>query len=457
MSKGMFKPAWTKLIICCIALMGCYIYLNLAKWRDRGVIVSDSISYYAYLPATFMYHDLSLDFRDKPTCPSDVALWPEKAPNGKKVIKTSMGMAIFYAPLFFLARCYAFVSQEQMSGYSTHDHLLVGFTAILYVFLGLLVLRRILIRYFSERLTCSVILILSLGTNLFYYFTVDTMSAHAVGFFLINVFVYYTIRWHEAQKIKYAILLGLCLGFLTLVRPTNILAAFLFILFQVYNRDTLFAKFSLLKKNAGMLCLIPLLTILVFLPQLLYWKMQTGRYFFNSYVGEVFFFSKPHIIEGLVGFRKGWLIYTPLMMLFFAGIFFMRQQLRDWFIPCGIFFIIITWVMFSWWCWWYGGSFGARVYVDFYGLFALAIATFIQVVYAKGVTFWKKSLFVFCSVCILLNIMQSNQAKSNIIHYDSMTWAKYCTDFFWFGTELDHNANLLQHPDYEKAKRCGEE
>jgi hypothetical protein len=452
-----FKPVYTILFICCITLAGTYVYLNLAKWRDKGVIVSDSVSYYTYLPAVFIYHDLSLDFRENPSCPPDVDIRPEKAPNGKKVIKTSMGMAFFYAPLFGIARLYAFIAHTSGSGYTVYDHLIVGFSSILYLFLGLLVLRKILIRYFSEQITCIVILILCLGTNLFFYFTVDTLLAHVPGFLLMNLFVYYTILWHETPRLKYMVILGLCLGFLTLVRPTNILAILLFGLYGVFNTDSLKEKCRLLWNRKAMLLLLPILTFLVFLPQMLYWHMQTGSYLFNSYVGEGFFFSKPHIIPALIGFRKGWLIYTPLMILFFAGLLFVCTKLRVWFFPLLVFYGCITWVMFSWWCWWYGGSFGSRVYIDFYGVFALAIAALVQAVGSVKRKVWKYGLTLFCIAGILLNLMQTFQAKDNIIHYDSMTWEKYRTDFFWFGEELNHNSQLLIHPDYDKAKREGRE
>jgi len=451
-----FKSRASLIFIFCIVFIGGYTYLNLAKWRIRGVIVADSISYYAYLPAVFVYHDLSLGFLDKPDCPKEVEMWPEKTADGKKIIKTSMGMALFYAPLFFIAQAYAHLTHTSVSGYSPESQLIVGFCALLYLFLGLLILRKILLRYFTERITLWALMVLCLATNLLFYFTVDTMSAHIIGFFLVNVFIWYTLRWQDNPKTRYVLALGLCLGLLTLVRPTNILVVLIFLFYTVKDRTTFKTRIRLLLSHARVLWLIPALTILVFLPQLLYWHMQTGHYFFNSYVGEGFFFNKPHIMEGLFGFRKGWFVYTPAMLLFAAGLFFMRDALSVWRLPILLFFVIITWVLFSWWCWWYGGSFGARVYIDFYALFALPIAAVLQAVYNSGRKKMTIALITLCTVFALLNGMQSYQAKANIIHYDSMTWEKYRTDFFWMGRELDHHKELLRAPDYEKAKREGE-
>jgi hypothetical protein len=423
-----------------VLIVSFYCYFNNGKAIEHNVIRNDAISYYAYLPAAFIYHDLSLNFVEAPGCAKDVVVWPQRLPNGKKVIKTSMGLAVFYSPLFFMAHGCALLFHLEANGYSTIYQLFVGFTAVLYLFLGLLYLRKILLLYFDEQVTACTILLLTLATNMLYYITVETVSTHIVDFFLITTFVYYTLKWHEQQRLKYVIALGVVLGFLTLVRPTNVLASLLFLGYGVYDLKSLGIKMALLFRHALTLWLIPALTFVLFVPQLLYWHAYAGEYVFNSYVGERFYFNHPHILKALFGFRKGWLVYTPVMCLFFVGLFFMKGKLKQLQLPIVVFFM-----------------YGQRAYIDFYGVFAIPIAALIAASLKSHRLIYRRALFTFMALLLLLNITQDYQCKRNIIHYDSMTAAKYKAVFLRFGEQTTQSDYLLQPPDYEKARHGEEE
>lgn len=445
------KLSFSLICVYCIVFIGIICFLNIAKWQKDNVIKADAVSYYAYLPATFIYHDLSLSFLNGANCPKGGVMWPIQAPNGKNVIKTTMGMAFFYSPLFLSAHACAKILNMDANGYSPIYLLFIGYTAALYLFLGLLFLRKILLRYFSEKVTVLTIVIITLATNMLCYFTIDTVNAHIVNFFLMNSFLFFTIKWHEHPKIKYLFALGFTLGLLTLTRPTNSLAILIFFFYGIYDFNSLKEKTALFRKEFFTLLLIPFLVCLVFVPQLLYWKMQTDHYLFNSYIGEQFYFLKPHIIKGLLGFRKGWLVYTPIMILFFVGLFFLKNELKKWSFAVPLFFVFITYILFSWWCWWYGGSFGVRAYIDFYGLFALPIAAVLNATLnAKKKLNYYLLLFA-CSLLLVLNCIQTYQFKRNIIHYDSMTKEKYWAVFLRFGKATDDSDYLLKAPDYAKA------
>jgi hypothetical protein len=185
------------------------------------------------------------------------------------------------------------------------------------------------------------------------------------------------------------------------------------------------------------------------LPQLLYWHYATGHFFFNSYVEEGFYFSEPHVIKALFGFRKGWLIYTPIMLLSLIGIWLIYKTKKSYFYSILIFTSIYIYVAFSWWCWWYGGSYGQRVMIDIYPILALPLAAFLHWV-SDLKKFPKKIWIIAISALTLLNLFQTTQAKFNIIHYDSMTFDSYVKAF---GVMTNNNEikKLLQKPDYENA------
>ena len=69
--------------ICIIALVVLKIDFTFKYWNNpRLVIEYDVKSYYAYLPATFIYKDLSLKFTDTNPEKFKSIFWPVETPEG---------------------------------------------------------------------------------------------------------------------------------------------------------------------------------------------------------------------------------------------------------------------------------------------------------------------------------------------------------------------------------------
>ena len=96
-----------KIVIFFIITLMCINMLNVKLWKERELLYWDVVSYYAYLPATFIYKDLSLKFIDNYSGEHEFVFWPSTAPNGNYVIKTSMGLSYLYAPWFFIGHLIA--------------------------------------------------------------------------------------------------------------------------------------------------------------------------------------------------------------------------------------------------------------------------------------------------------------------------------------------------------------
>ena len=119
-------------------MMGSFCYLK--KWKAAetpGKIINwDVTSYYSYLPATFIYGDLTLEFLKK---------YPEKkfeehhqffyqiAPNGNRVCKFTMGMAILYSPFFFLAHGCAHLFNYIADGFSLPYEFFLNLSCLFYL------------------------------------------------------------------------------------------------------------------------------------------------------------------------------------------------------------------------------------------------------------------------------------------------------------------------------------
>ncbi|MGE5437094.1 MAG: hypothetical protein ACM3O3_07685 [Syntrophothermus sp.] len=426
-------------------LISINITIDVAKWKDKRIIESDVISYYAYLPATFIYHDYTLQFLNHYDGPHKFTIWPKDAPNGGKVIMTSMGMSFLYAPFFFAADYYAMDSKYDAGGYSEPYHLAINICALCYFIIGLFFLCKLLLNFFNPFVSALVILITTAGSNLFYYATYEPGLSHVFSFSLITMFIWYTIKWYEKQKPIYTILLGILIGLISLIRPTNIIVALFFILYDIKSWNDAKNRIMFFLSKFNHIALILTLCFFIWLPQFLYWKSITGSFLYYSYGSDSnFFFNNPQIFNGFFSYRNGWLIYSPAMIFSVLGMFFLWKKQRALQIPLVFTFLIFIYVIFSWWCWWYGGSFGSRSMIDIYGLLALSTGTFFTYINSLKFKLLKFPVFILSLLLTVAGVHHINKRRHFSIHYDSMT-----KEAFW-----DNYLNKQPSPTFESKLRA---
>lgn len=447
-----FKKIRSIHILIGVMLLLTFVVLKSRPWQhagEHGKLISwDITSYYGYLPATFIENDLELEFIEgnEAYYHNQMMYWPETAPNGGKVIKTTMGLSYLYAPFFFIADMID--EDDSMNrGFSETFEFWLTLSSLFYSILGAIFLRLFLLRHFSDNIVSATLISVYLGTNLYYYITVEPLMPHAYNFFLFSLFIFLTDRWHANPKVINSVLLGATLGLIILIRPVNGIIFLFFITYHLNSLKEFKVRMKLFYSRIGTIALIGLFAFLMILPQLLYWHKITGHFIFNSYPGENFFFGNPHILDGLFSYRKGWLLYTPLMTFAIIGIWFNvknRTSTLLVIIPC-------LYLMFSWWNWWYGGSFGCRPIIDFYPILSIGLAAFLQRAWNSGN--WSKitSLIVF-GILITYNQFQTLQKKSDAIHWDSMTKAAYWHNFLHRYPQPGFEEKL-QSPDVEAAKK----
>jgi len=445
------KIGWSKAAIWLIFLVWTITIFNQKRWEGQQVIHWDIVSYYSYLPATFIYNDLSFSFVDKLPEGFTGRIWVEKTPENRYVQKMTMGLSFLYFPFFVMGHLYALFGGYPTTGYSLPYELFLSLSSLFYATLALFFLRKVLLNYFTEKLSAFALIAIALGTNLYYYVSSEGAMSHAHSFFLFAVFIWLSISWHKKSTFKNSIFLGLTAGLITLIRPVNISVVLFFIFYEVENWRTFEGKISLFIRHWKKLLLLIIAAALVLLPQLIYWKYATGSWLYYSYNDEGFFFAKPQIINGLFSYRKGWLLYTPLMIFALLGLFFLKRELKKYRLAISIFMLANVYVIFSWWTWWYGGSFGARPMIESYAFLSIPLTAFLKEAFSKKM--YKKLIISLLVVFfIVLNQFQSMQYRRTIIHWDSMTKEAYWAVFFRQHFPPNYN-KLIKAPDYEKAKR----
>ncbi|MFH1118858.1 MAG: hypothetical protein V1775_03490 [Bacteroidota bacterium] len=397
-------------------------------WNDPIRLIKDDVQYYyIYAVSAVVYHDIKFD-RVYSKLPGYAKrdLWlPAHEDTGKHYSKMSMGLSMIYAPFTALAH-YVLVplTGADPNGYSPPYKIGLLISAMAFLLLGLWQLRKLLLEHFSETITALTLLIIVPGTNLTWYISSEATMSHVYSFALVIVMYRLIQKWFLAPSTGNTILLGLVFGLIVLIRPTNIMFLVLF-----FATDKIQGRMQFLFRNYGKIVLMMVMFLLVWAPQFAFWKYVSGNWFLYTYGRENFFWNNPQIISSMFSFRKGWLVYTPLMLLTFVGLIFLWKQYRPVFWHVLTVLILLIYINSSWWCWWFGGSYGNRAYIDGYGIFALAVGSSLTAVAALRNKILSFSVILILATFICLNLFQTWQYRRGLMHYVGMTREIYCMHF----------------------------
>ena len=413
-------------------------------------ITFDVISYHAYTPAVFIKKDISLKFfkENRQDYTDKGMYWANIAPNGNAVIKTTYGLSLMNLP--FTVWPLLFYTPPNLTGYELPFSMAICTATLFYAIMSVVLVIRLLKQlHFSNRAIAGSIYVLTIGTNFIVYSSICVGVAHIYDFFLLIAMLNLITSWHQKKALWQCFLIGLVFGMLILNRPTNIIFSFAILFFGNTFYATKNQFFSW--QNMFQLLLMAIMAFIVILPQLLYWKFTSGHYIFNSYIGENFFFNKPHIIDYLFGFRKGWFIYSPLILIAFYGLFIHKSK-NPFFIVTLICVPLLVFINSSWWCWWFGGGYSARAMIETYPLLVIGMAAFFEhfLTLKKKLTIWLTAFF------ILFNIKCVDLYRANIIHYDSMNFKTFVYTTFKINfshQEKNYLKTIYSYPDYEAAKK----
>ncbi|MGB0177489.1 MAG: hypothetical protein ACPF9D_10005 [Owenweeksia sp.] len=401
--------------------------------------------YYSYLPATFIYDDLKIQNEETLQAWQQAGqFYMNEDKQGNRFVKMTCGLAYLYSPFFFLAHGYASFSDSfPADGFSLPYRVGLLASTAFFTLLGLWFLRKVLLRFFSDGAVAITLAVTYLGTNLLYYSIKEPMS-HAYNFFLVSLILYLFFRYLDKASLLKALLIGAFSGLLILIRPTDILILIFPLILFIRQEGTQF------RSHLPAVVAALIAGILVLLPQLFYWHYMTGKWVMYSYNDERFFFTDPEILKGLFSYRKGWVIYSPALIFAGLGFGFLWFKDRLLTLATGLTFFMALWVTFSWWCWWYGGGFGARPMIDFLPFLGFAFAAvFEKLNIAPRLV--KVPVYVVLFALCFFSVFYTKQYKSSIIHYDSMS-----RELFWKQFMIDHYIQdyeqYLDHPDYDSAK-----
>jgi len=427
---------------------------DIVKWDGYG--------YYAYLPAIFVYGDVEAyafaeDHFENYEVSNEIYQLME-VDNGSRFPIYNIGMAVVWTPGFLLAHGVVKATGiTPADGMSFPYQLSLVLTSLLVIFLGFFYLRRFLLDFYPDRVVALVLFGIGLATNLFYYTTEGPDVTHMYLFSGYAIFLYAFGRLNDSSdsdQRKWIIRCGLLAGLMCLIRSSEIVLFAIPAFYGLKNWTTLQRNFWRTLPIFG-------IALAVFSLQLIYYKVGTGSWFQDGYAGLSFDWLSPHLYEGFIGYRRGWLVYTPLMAFALVGIFWLP---KSWRLPFIIFLIGNSYILFSWHIWWYGNTFGSRPVVQSYALLAFPLAALVAWVLGadagaeqgwRSKVKWPKYLVMGLVLAFTtLNLFQHWQYNQRILPLDFVN-----KTYYWqvFGkTELDRKDYVYRDTNEKLPNRSFE-
>ncbi len=413
----------------CVAVLTYTAFFFYPKWEKSGseaTLSWDVCGYYYYLPAIFIYKDLKnvafhsdLDKKYQYQGGDFYAALPLNTLNpgveGKTpplgageqghvlVMKYTSGMAIMYAPAFFTAHLLAKPLGYEADGFSKPYQMALGIWSLLWSFVGLWFLRKVLLKVgFNDKSVGFTLILYVLATHYLNYAAIDSAMTHSYIFTLYAILLWLILKFEETPSVKKAIGMGVCIGLAALARPTELIVVLIPILWSISNFDGMKRRFAFLEKHLSMVFITAAVAFLIGFIQLIYWKYTTGHFIYNSYGPEdKMEWLHTHIIDGLFSARKGWLVYTPAMLFSLIGFVFLYKKRREYFWTIGIFTLLFIYVSFAHNIWWYGGGLGQRQMIQIYPMLAFPLAAFFDKILQNKI--WHIIVSISMLVGIYLN------------------------------------------------------
>lgn len=242
--------------------------------------------------------------------------------------KYSIGPALFWMPTYLLAK----------------NELSVGFSSVFYAITGLVLLYRLLITTFTQRISLATILLVAFTTNLLFYGSIDPANSHALSFFTVILFLSFLFA---RKKSWFAI--GVSLGLVGTVRPQDLIVGIL-------ARSIKWRPFL-----AGLFA--------GFFPQMVSWFFIFGSPVALPYLGrgEGFSPSLTNVFGVLFAPTNGLFLWTPTVMLGCIGLMWYHKRFA-------LVFIIELLIVASWSTWWQGESYSGRMFVGMLPIIAFGVA-----------------------------------------------------------------------------------
>jgi hypothetical protein len=380
-------------------------------------IRSDGLGYYVYYPAIMIYGDITMarlvvDILGEHAGHHGLRPYGD---DGAYLNKYPVGVGLLGTPFYLVA--HGTIELLGLSNSPMHWHYQVAnmASAIFWFCCGTACLLKLLRAHFSQAVSWAVLLICVYGTSVFHYTTYDASFSHVYSYAFVCFLLWLLYGATCSTSLRRHALVGLILGVLTIIRPTNAV-------FALFYVERLFADRCAEHATAPLPARLIVSGLAASLPiciQLGYWYAVTGNPVVWSYGdAEGFNFAAPELSNFLFSVRKGLFFWAPVLAVCLLG-FFVLVRRHTGYTVAGIAVIaILTYVCASWHHWPFGGSFGTRVFVEVVPVLALPLAALIATDFGRVANIFLRTGLIAGTVWTM--VMMAGYWR-NIVPFDHAT------------------------------------
>ena len=387
--------------------------------RIGGIIWSDAEGYYMYAPALLIYNgDFSkMPIRDRSGFPL--------LENGNSFNRFTYGVSVLQLPFFLVSHALG-IARNEADGHSLIYNYGLLVAAVCYGFLGLFFLRKILLRQFPRWPVFLTIVSIAFGTSLYYYMTREVSMSHTYSFFLISLFVFLLPRLFDYPTVRNFVILAIIYGLIVLIRPTNAVAALILPLWGIRHLGGWQQFWGFVWKHIWKFSTFIVFPILWAVPQFLLWYAMTGEWTIYSYGDQGFpYWNNPYMLSVWSHPQNGLFLYAPVLLFFVLGIIMDIKKNACYSREVLLIFLLISYIFASWHCWYFGGAFGHRCFVDFLALLAIPLAGSYTVIFTKW-PIWARAI-----VLMLIAAMLTYTVKLASIYWGGWDGPNWGWDDVW--------------------------
>ena len=418
---------WIVLVIAgaaVLAQIGLY-----GSGRPEGPIRSDGISYHVYLPAIVIHGNPTLwavaDESYGGAFPEYTGIY--RWPNTSWWLNSHpIGAAVLALPFFLVAHVLTLWSNLPPDGFSLYYQIAASLAGLAYGAAGLHVLLGFLRRHVTSGVAVLTIVLITFGTNLFHYMTLDATYSHAFAFFLVAALVDTSDRWWLAPTRKHTLRLGAVAGLLLLTRHSHALLLVVPALWGLGGTRPMATQIQAIWDRRLSVLLAGFVAAILLLPQLAIYHEVTGHWFTSSYAlipgGQEL--HVPRVWDVWFSTQKGLFFWSPLLLVAVAGLWLHHPLMRTARWSVITVFLLLSLLIGGWHDWQFGGSYGHRGFTDILPLLAIPIAAVVaQVSLAPARV--RAMASATAALVVSLSIFQMRQYWTGIIPFSDTTWQLY--------------------------------
>jgi hypothetical protein len=385
------------------------LFAVVAPLVTSRIYASDEIQYFAYTHSLFFDGDFDfsnqyLHFYESDRVKfqaiyEDLYLKHEPA-TGLPINVAPIGTGLLWLPSFAAAHGFTLAASAlgadiPANGYSQPYIVAICLTSYLYGCLGLLLCYLLAKGLFGSGVAALAVAAIWLATPLVFYTVIAPPWSHATSLFTVTLFLWYwnRTRRKEGRSLREWALLGASAGLMMLVREQD--ALFMVVpateaalaLVGDWRAKAQGLTASIRRWTVGLL-LMGVTAAVVFIPQLIAYRVITGSFGPSKVVSGKFTWTAPNALNVLFSPEHGLIPWTPVVVLALFGLALLWRKDMTLTLALSVAFLLQVYVAGSFLTWQSAGSFGQRRFINSTSIFVLGACALAAWALANGCPRW---------------------------------------------------------------------